>query len=130
MTTVLDVTSASAVNDWIRNTVDQLGQLDGAANIAGIHMGTGTPIRSASDNNWEKVLDVNLNGVFYCLRAELNNIKQGGSIVNAASVAALIGMPEAAAYVVSKHAVLGLTRSAAREEGKNNIRVNCIAPGE
>ena len=82
-----------------------------------------------SDDEWDLIMGVNCTGVFNCLRAELRVMTSGGSIVNAASVAGLVGSPLAAPYVASKHAVVGLTRSAAKEAGGKNIRVNAVAPG-
>ena len=74
------------------------------------------------------VLGVNLIGVLNCMRAEINAMKEHGSIVNASSVAGIIGMPKNGAYVASKHAVIGLTRVSAKELGERGIRVNAIAP--
>lgn len=73
-------------------------------------------------------MDVNLKGLMYCMRAELKVMANNGSIVNAASIAGLEGFANNAAYSASKHGVIGLTRSAAKEVGKQAIRVNCIAP--
>ena len=130
ITTVVDVTSSSSVNDWISSTVSQLGTLHGAANIAGVHVGGGVPIRDQTDEIWDKNMDINARGVFHCIRAELHNMQKGASIVSVASIAALTGEEvTGTAYTASKHAVLGITRSAAAEEGKNGIRVNCVAPG-
>lgn len=128
MSTVVDVRSAPDVNSWIAATVEKLGPLDGAANIAGVLGGSGF-IRDATDEDWEFVMGVNAKGVFNCLRAEMNNIKEGGSIVNVGSIASLVTMRAQGAYVASKHAVSGLTRTAAREEGPRRVRVNCVAPG-
>ena len=74
------------------------------------------------------VLGVNLIGVLNCMRAEINAMKEHGSIVNASSAAGIIGMPKNGAYVASKHAVVGLTRVSAKELGERGIRVNAIAP--
>jgi NAD(P)-dependent dehydrogenase (short-subunit alcohol dehydrogenase family) len=81
------------------------------------------------DDEWELIMGVNCTGVFNCLRAELRVMSSGGSIVNAASVAGVMGSALAAPYVASKHAVVGLTRTAAKEVGGKNIRVNAVAPG-
>lgn len=73
-------------------------------------------------------MNINAAGVFYSMRAEILAMVNGGSIVNTASVAGLIAVPMAAEYSASKHAVVGLTKTAAREEGKSGIRVNAVAP--
>ena len=75
-------------------------------------------------------MDVNASGVFFCLRAQLRVLQRGGSIANVASIAGHVALPGSPAYTASKHAVIGLTKVAAREEGDAGIRVNCIAPGE
>lgn len=128
--TVVDVADSECVDTWIQATVDHYGQLDGAANMAGIE-GDGKVFRSFTDTEnatWDKILAVNLTGVFYCMRAQLRVMKQGAAIVNAASTAALSGRAGVMAYSVSKHGVLGLTRCAAKENGSRGIRVNAVAP--
>ena len=75
------------------------------------------------------VMDVNAKGLFLCMRSELNNMEDGSAIVNATSVAGLRGIANSSLYVASKHAVVGLTRTAARENGERRIRINAIAPG-
>lgn len=129
LTTVVDVRKTSDIDSWISKTVKALGKLDGACNLAGVHTGKGLPLAEESDEDWDFMMGVNGKGVFLCMRAELNNMKDGGAIVNAASIAGIRGMPNGAIYVASKHAVVGMTRSAARENGKRNIRINAIAPG-
>ncbi|KAF9886481.1 hypothetical protein FE257_011388 [Aspergillus nanangensis] len=133
LTSVTNVRSSAAVNKWISATVDKYGQLDAAANIAGVLHAPGEPgmsdIQNTSDEAWEFLLSVNTTGVFNCLRAQLRNMNNGGSIVNCASYAGLMGLPGCAPYVASKHAVVGLTRAAARENGAYNIRINAVAPG-
>lgn len=74
------------------------------------------------------ILDINLNGVMHCLRAQLKHLAPGGSIVNASSSAGLQGQASNGAYVASKHGVIGLTKTAAKEVGALKQRVNCIAP--
>jgi NAD(P)-dependent dehydrogenase (short-subunit alcohol dehydrogenase family) len=129
ITTVVDVRSTSGVEAWIDKTVKQLGKLDGAANLAGVHTGKGRVLAEETDENWDFIFDVNAKGVFKCMRSELNHMAEGGSIVNAASVAGIKGIPNSSIYVASKHAVVGMTKSAARENGHRNIRINAIAPG-
>jgi NAD(P)-dependent dehydrogenase (short-subunit alcohol dehydrogenase family) len=127
LSTVLDVSSSSAVTDWINDTHAHFGRLDGAANIAGIVMPF-TNVEDIEDEVWEKVLSVNLSGTMYCLRAELKVMGKGASIVNTASMAGLMGRPGLGPYVCSKHAVVGLTKTAAKEVGPKGVRVNAVAP--
>lgn len=132
MSTVLDVRDRTAVETWISETVEAYGKLDGAANLAGV---LGSQLGDASfaevtDEDWDFVLGVNLKGMLNCLRAQLRVgvMNEGGSIVNAASFAGIRGTPKAAAYVGSKHAVVGLTKVAALEQAGKKVRVNVIAP--
>lgn len=126
----VDVTSSAQVSSWIEETVRTLGKLDGAVNSAGIsavQMGKGK-VRDLTDENWALCMGINATGVFYSMRAELNAMVPGGSIVNVASLAGVIAVPGAAEYSASKHAVVGLTKTGAREEGKSGIRINAVAP--
>ncbi|KAF9869268.1 3-oxoacyl-(acyl-carrier-protein) reductase [Colletotrichum karsti] len=128
--TVVDVSKSDQVRDWIQGTAQEFGRIDGAANIAGIGGSSQTRLEEETDAEWQGVLDINLSGTMYCMREELRHIVDGGSIVNTSSVLGLRSSPSpgGSAYVASKHAVLGLTRNAAREYGARNIRVNCINP--
>lgn len=126
----INVRDRLAVQAWITQTVESLGPLDGAANLAGV-MGSDAykvATQDIDDKDWDFVMGVNLGGVLNCLREQIKTIKDGGAIVNASSLAGLLGVPQHAAYVCSKHAVIGLTRTAARELGPRNVRVNAIAP--
>jgi len=127
----LDVTSASSVRAGVGAAVRTLGGLDVAVNLAGVG---GPPVRlhEYDDESWERVIGVNLNGSFRCLREQVTAMLGhggGGSIVLVSSVGAGVGFAGAAAYSTSKHALTGLTRSAALEYGVDGIRVNAVAPG-
>jgi NAD(P)-dependent dehydrogenase (short-subunit alcohol dehydrogenase family) len=93
--------------------------------IAGVF---GKRIVDYTDDDWNKVININLTGVFNCLRAQLGSIEKGGSIVNLASVAGLRGFAGASAYVSSKFGIIGLTRTAAQEAAADEIRVNAVCP--
>jgi NAD(P)-dependent dehydrogenase (short-subunit alcohol dehydrogenase family) len=129
--TVVDVTERAKVRAFIEKTVQEYGKLDGAANLAGVigRHGVTLDLRDETDDEWDLIFNINAKGVFICMQEELKVVKSGASIVNAASVLALVGQKKNSIYTASKHAVAGLIRTAAKEEGKNNIRINGIAPG-
>jgi NAD(P)-dependent dehydrogenase (short-subunit alcohol dehydrogenase family) len=126
----VNVTSSQEVDEWVTATVKHFGRLDGAANIAGVEglKATGASIVDQSNEEWDFILSVNLTGLMYCLRAQLRVMTKGASVVNAASIAGMMGRPGLSAYSASKHGVIGLTRSAAREVGPRGIRVNAVSP--
>jgi NAD(P)-dependent dehydrogenase (short-subunit alcohol dehydrogenase family) len=127
--TKVDVRDTSSVSGWIEQTVKEFGQLDGAANVAGVYKGfDDKTVADEDEKNWQFMLDVNLTGVMHCMRSQVPHIRRGGSVVNAASILATRGWAGASAYSASKHGVVGLIKSAAKEVGKDGIRVNCIAP--
>ncbi|KAJ5919871.1 hypothetical protein N7454_009706 [Penicillium verhagenii] len=126
MYAVVDVRHSQAVNVWIQSTVERLSKLDGAVNMAGV-ITPAQPIQEISDETWDFNFAVNTRGVFFCLRAQLKAMTAGGSIVTAASTFGQMGSPGVSPYCASKAAVIGLCRTAAKEN--QNIRVNCVAPG-
>jgi NAD(P)-dependent dehydrogenase (short-subunit alcohol dehydrogenase family) len=130
MSRVVDVSKRQSVEDWIAATVEKFGKLDGAANLAGVigRQNNVARIEELDDDDWDFIFGVNTKGLMNCMRAEIPNFNDGGSIVNAASILGLMGSKKSAAYVASKHAVVGLTRAAAKELGERNIRVNCFCP--
>ncbi|KAK5674813.1 hypothetical protein LTS10_012550 [Elasticomyces elasticus] len=122
LTTQLDVADAEQVNRWLSTTVAHFKTLSGAANIAGtVGKEFGLNLTTdVSDEDFDMVMRINVKGIMVCQRAELRLIEEGGAIVNVASVAGKMGQPRSLSYTASKHAVIGLTRVAASENGSRN----------
>ena len=125
-----DVTRAQDVRAMVQAALDAFGRLDAAVNNAGIAGTLNRRIHETDNDTFERVIAINLKGLWLCMKAELPPmLVQGrGTIVNIASVAGLIGAPKGAAYTASKHGVVGLTKSAAVEYAKFGIRVNAVCP--
>ncbi len=126
-----DMSSPDDIGSMVATAVEKWGRLDCAVNNAGIAGILGASLADYPDDIFDKVISVNLKGVFLCMKHQINQMltqDSGGAIVNVASAAGLIGLPNAA-YTASKHGVVGMTKSAAIAYSKNRIRINSVCPG-
>lgn len=127
---VVDVADAAAVENLVGSVVKACGGLHLAVNNAGVD-GVRRVTADYPIDDWKRLIDVNLNGVFYCMKYQIAAMagQGGGAIVNMSSILGSVGLPTASAYTAAKHGIVGLTKVAAIEYAKRGIRINAVGPG-
>jgi NAD(P)-dependent dehydrogenase (short-subunit alcohol dehydrogenase family) len=130
LTRQVDVSDAAGVDAAHAEVIEAFGAIDVGFNNAGISSPF-QPIEDTSEEDWDRVLDVNLKGIWLCVRAQVRHMKPRGrgSIVNTASNVAFVGAPGATPYVAAKHGIIGITRTVALELATTGVRINAVAPG-
>jgi NAD(P)-dependent dehydrogenase (short-subunit alcohol dehydrogenase family) len=125
----LDVADGTAVDELASDVARRYGRIDILSNNAGIELVHGPTAWETTDEEWERILRVNVTGIFYVCRAAIPSMPAGGSIVNIASINSFVAWPNDAAYTMSKGALMQYTRALALDLAPRNIRANCVCPG-
>jgi NAD(P)-dependent dehydrogenase (short-subunit alcohol dehydrogenase family) len=125
----LDVADRASVASGVRRVVERFGRIDVLSNNAGIELPHGPSVVETTDEEWERVLRVNVTGCFWTCRETLPHMPSGGAIVNMASINSFIAWPRDTPYTTSKGALLQFTRALALESAPAGVRVNCVCPG-
>lgn len=129
ITALVDVSNASEVEAWVSKIISTFGRLDCAANVAGGGDGSHCKIADKTTEDFNTAIDINLRGIFNCMRAQLPRMNTGSSIVNVSSGAGIVGQPGVGLYSAAKAGINMLTATAAKEYGPSGIRINAVAPG-